>query len=390
MKKVIIISAIFLIMNAESRGQRQAINNNLITIDVTKNYSSGKELILQDFMDVEYIVLETNNDFLNQGFVQAIGKEIILVRNRIPDGDVFIYNKAGKGIRKFNRRGQGPEEYTNIHGITLDEDNGEMFVNDFMASKIVVYDLFGKYKRSFRHKEGVRYLNVYNFDKDKLICFENSFDINNEPKNRQQFTVISKKDGSIINEIQIPFEKKKSTVVRNTAIGSGFNATSQYPIIHYRDQLFITELSSDTVFRILPDLSLIPFIVRTPSIQVMREPEIFLFPTILTDRYYFMQTVKKEFNFVTNEGFPIKDFAYDSQDKTIFVYAVYNGDYSVKKTVKMIPNTINQEIAFFQTIEAFELVESNKKGELKGKLKEVASRLDEEDNPVIMLVKNKK
>lgn len=36
-----------------------------------------KDLILQDFMDVEYIPLETNDEFINQGFVRATGKDII-------------------------------------------------------------------------------------------------------------------------------------------------------------------------------------------------------------------------------------------------------------------------------------------------------------------------
>lgn len=54
--------------------------DDLITVDVTNNSFPKKELALQDFMDVEYIPLETNDDFVNQGFVQAIGKEFILVK----------------------------------------------------------------------------------------------------------------------------------------------------------------------------------------------------------------------------------------------------------------------------------------------------------------------
>jgi hypothetical protein len=56
----------------------------------------------------------------------------------------------------------------------------------------------------------------------------------------------------------------------------------------------------------------------------------------------------------------------------------------------MIQKNINGGIVFWQKIESFELVESYEKGELKGKLKEIAAELDAEDNPVIMLVKNKK
>jgi hypothetical protein len=45
---------------------------------------------------------------------------------------------------------------------------------------------------------------------------------------------------------------------------------------------------------------------------------------------------------------------------------------------------------FWYPLEADQLVESYKRGELKGKLKEIASKLVEDDNPVIMLVKPKK
>jgi hypothetical protein len=56
----------------------------------------------------------------------------------------------------------------------------------------------------------------------------------------------------------------------------------------------------------------------------------------------------------------------------------------------MVQKTINNEIAFSKKNEADELVEDYKKGVLKGKLKEIATGLKEEDNPVIMLVKHKK
>jgi len=113
-------------------------------------------------------------------------------------------------------------------------------------------------------------------------------------------------------------------------------------------------------------------------------PEIFLFPKILTDRYYFMDKVKKENDFTKT------DLIYDRQAKAIYEYTLYNDDYSNKQQVNMMTNeTKNSEIAFWQKIEAHDLVESYKKGELKGKLKEISARLEEESNPVIMLVKDR-
>jgi hypothetical protein len=51
---------------------------------------------------------------------------------------------------------------------------------------------------------------------------------------------------------------------------------------------------------------------------------------------------------------------------------------------------LNNEIAIWQILEANQLVKSYQKGELKGKLKEIAATLAEESNPVIMLIKHKK
>jgi hypothetical protein len=51
---------------------------------------------------------------------------------------------------------------------------------------------------------------------------------------------------------------------------------------------------------------------------------------------------------------------------------------------------VNHEIESWQPLEAHQLVEDYEKGELKGKLKEIAATLNEEANPVIMLIKHKK
>jgi hypothetical protein len=136
MKRVNTIFAIILLLAvaAEIRGQRQAGNDDFITVDVTGSYPK-KKLILQDFMDVEYIVLETNDDFINQGIVLAVGKEIILVKNRINDGDIFIYDRTGKAIRKINRKGQGGEEYLYLNEVVIDENNNEIFINHMPAKK---------------------------------------------------------------------------------------------------------------------------------------------------------------------------------------------------------------------------------------------------------------
>lgn len=145
MKQTKTILAVILLVVLVGCGENIQSNNDLIIVDVSKSYPK-KELILQDFMDVEYVALETTDEFLTQGLVQDVGKEYILATNRNNDGDIFIFDrKTGKGVRKINRRGQGAEEYARINEIILDENNGEIFVKS-PGNKILVYDLYGDRK----------------------------------------------------------------------------------------------------------------------------------------------------------------------------------------------------------------------------------------------------
>jgi len=250
MRRINVISTIILLIMAGC-GEGGKPANDFITVDVTKNYPK-KELILQDFMDVEYIPLETNDEFINQGMVMAIGKQIIVVKNNIRDGDLFIYNRNGKALRKINRMGQGSEEYINLNSITLDEDNEEMFIND--TKKILVYDLYGKFKRSFPSSYG----NLYNFDRESFICHNKSFDSNVEETDKPPFIIISKQDGSIIKEIQ-PFcqLKRPSTVriQRNDMTVVAYSSNFPYnAILPWRESWILTVYSSDTIFKYLMEL----------------------------------------------------------------------------------------------------------------------------------------
>ena len=369
----------------ESRRQSEG----LIIVDVTNTDYPIKELILQDFMDVEYIALETNDDFINQGFVQSIGQKIIVVKNGINDGDIFIYKrKTGEAIRKFNHKGQGAEEYVAISGIVLDEDKYEMFVTDNVTRRMLVYNLDGKYQRSFKFQKNAMYKKIYNFDKQNLICY--NFNSSNDG---QSFAIISKQDGSITQEIQIPFEEIKSIYIflRDEANDMTYGAAPYiYPIIPVPNNNWIlVEPSSDTIYSYSSEYEMKPFLTRVPSIQSMN-PEVFLLPSVVTDRYCFMEIVKKEYSFSTGKGFPSTFLMYDRQEKSIFRYTVNNADYSYKNIVNMVLSPESSEVAFYHKIEPSGLVDSYKKGELKGKLKEIASKLDPEDNPVIMLIKHKK
>lgn len=359
-------------------------SDGFITVDVAASYPE-KELILQDFMDVEYIPLETTDEFLTQGLVRDVGKEYLVVTNRNNDGDIFVFGrKDGKGLRKINRQGQGAEEYTRINQIILDEGNGEIFVKS-MGNKILVYDLYGKFKRCLNLDREIS--SIYDYDRYNLIGYDMS-DYHNKGKERSKsyHIIISKQDGSIAREIFIPFKTVNTPLVKD---GDRFIASYSYQIRLSHGKCILIDTSADTLYNYAPDGTLSPFIVRTPSAHTM-EPEVFLYMGICSDRYYFMQTVKNVFNFEKGNGFYTDELVYDKEEKAIFRVSVYNNDYVEKRTVAVTAKSINYEVEGVSSLNASRLVEIYKKGQLKnGKLKEIASALDEEDNPVIMLVKRK-
>ena len=113
MKRFIFTGIIILFVMAGCGGDHSSTDG-LITVDVNDSYSTKKELVLQDFMDVEYIPLETNDEFINRACVQAVGEKYIIVTNFYDDGNIFVYGRNGKAIRKINRKGQGGEEYVSM------------------------------------------------------------------------------------------------------------------------------------------------------------------------------------------------------------------------------------------------------------------------------------
>lgn len=399
MKTVILFfAAILLITIAGCGNSRQPDNGAFITVDVTASYPK-KEFVLQDLMDVEYIALESRDEFLCQGIVQAAGKEHIVVTNTamVGDGDVFIFDRSGKGLRKFNHQGKGGEEYMHIRHVILDEERREIYINDYFTRKVVVYDLFGVYQRSFNWEEGFSYDSMCDFDAEHLICTgaPRHYESNNpefSPKqpDKPSFVIVSKKDGSIVREVAIDFEQAQPTQIVHVG-GGGINVYQMkiFSVIPYHHSWILTEPSSDTIYHYLPDNSMKPFMARTPSIQSMNTKK-FLFPGTLTGRYAFVKVVDKEEPRSGWNGFPETRLVCDREENAIYECTVTNGDYSIDKPIDMMQTPVSAEIAFQQKIEADELFEAAEKGQLKGRLKEIAESLEEESNPVIMLVKHKK
>ena len=76
-------------------------------------------------------------------------------------------------------------------------------------------------------------------------------------------------------------------------------------------------------------------------------PEVFLFPKIFTNRYCFIEKVKKETKFST------VNLIYDRKENELYEYVLYNGDYSNARKINMADiGILNDEVIFYQRIKA--------------------------------------
>ena len=376
---------------------KQKESDGLITVDVSKNYPK-KELILQDLFDIEYVPLETTDEMLTEGHIQYISDNYMIFKNlgRMA-GEIFIFDRQGKAVRKINRLGQSGEEYLNILGIDYDEQADELFVNSHYSDKVFVYDSEGNYKRSFDYLDGILYNPIKILDTERLIAYDDYSEYDKVPVKRDCYLILSREDGRLLEKIHIPYEEKKSLIILRRDLNGkltgnwGIRNTLMPP---YQDGWLLIEPSADTIYTYSASRGLMPLIVRTPPVNEM-DPEVFLFPTIFTDRYVFMQTVERSFNFGVDKDVPRTNLIYDKTEQTAYEGEVINRDFegmpvNLWFAHRVIMEFNDDEIAFATRLEAPDLVEALNDGKLRGPLKEIALRLDEEDNPVILISKYKR
>ena len=75
MKRINVVVVLFLMLGWSGCRENSGTVD-IVTVDISQNYPK-KELVLQDFMDVEYIPLETNDEFITQGDVYRSGADTI-------------------------------------------------------------------------------------------------------------------------------------------------------------------------------------------------------------------------------------------------------------------------------------------------------------------------
>ena len=351
-------------------------------LDVTKSYPS-KSVILQDIADVEYIPLEIKEGFLISEYVplQYLDESIFITNGK---EEIMIFDrKTGRALHSFNHFGRGPGEYTGIHSIAVDKEKNEIFTTtNSLSSKIHpinVYDLNGKHLRTleFQNIGFPQFFHSYN---DEYLFWYNA-----NVKESYPYKLISKTDTSTTYLPIVFDERDNMSVIIEVDGGVATYGHGGSAILKTSDGYILSEAGLDTIYHWSSfNGALTPVMVRTPSFKSMKVP-IGAFISGQCSEYIFLQTIERKYDIKTQTGFKTVKLVYDKKSGRFYEGAIMNGDFVDAKEVIISSRPILAG-QFIVILQAFELVELYSKGKLRGRLEEVASKLSDDDNPVLMVV----
>jgi len=350
-------------------------SNDLIVFDVNKNYPV-KILDIQDIADIEYLILEVDNDYLFRDFDSMTDN--FLICNGGEKDFLFFDRATGKPVSKISRYGQGPGEYILPVIRVYAEPQDEFFMIDHPIG-IKVYGRDGTFKRQLpfdRYLYPSSQTALYDYNANYLLI--NCFSFKEEMKDTS-FFLISKQDG-VMESIYIPCKE------RVDLWADAVPPNAYFAVLNGHDYL-LTDYSSDTVYRFTPDFELIPVLVRMPSITKM-ENKTLLHSWLETNNYLFFSTERLGFDWKKLERLQKKGFLMDKHSGQVFQANMQMRDYKGKELIidpSVIAKTSNQQTGII-VLTAFELHQANEEKKLNGKLKEVTDRLTEDDEYIFMIL----
>ena len=368
----------------------------VFTVDLSKDYPQ-REIHLQSIADIEYVALETTDDVLldERCMLSYVSDKYIVVwQNR--QGDIFVFNRNGKIFAHFNHKGQSGTEYLSILDLVFDEKNEEIFVADARANyRIQVYSLNGEYKRTLKYANEYNALKIYNFDDEALLIYDdNYFDAmtnlgtpqNQNLYNEFPYLFMSKKDGSIISDLDINLPIRYETCFKSGDWSFIFMPLNNR---YFGQDFVIVDISSDTIYKLSKDKELSPLLIRNPSVHSAGRLTI-LSSMLTTDKFAVLRKTimdKTKTDFET--AFVSDTLIYDFNTGETNIVSFVNDDFPTGKWFPIVGVQIHQKNVVAGLTQMFSLFNALEAKQLKGELEKLVATLDEEDNPIVTIVKFK-
>lgn len=386
-KTTIYLMALCMIVFSACTNQQKESNGPLPVADFEKEYPE-KDLLVSEHADVEYIRLETTDEVLLDGIASLYLSvtDRFIVTNNMKEGRIFVFDRQGKHLHNFMRKGQSGEEFVFANRVRVDDKAEEIFVLD-TRNKVLVYTLDGKFKRVLDIPKGMKADDLWNYDDEWLLSYDSyNLDRENQPCAEQPFFLLSKKDGSVKHiEVnakdrigpRIYFEKNGQKAVMSVS----FNY-----IYKNGDEFVLGELGNDTVF-MLKQGNVSPLLVRTPGSKAKEVRSMMSAPLKLGD-YIGVAEAPKKLE-LENTKFATKDVFLNLKTGEGCILGLKDDVNFVEPTGirhsnERVEAPKNHILWMPDTDRLFQWKEE---GKLKGKLAEMLEGMSEDDNPILIIYK---
>lgn len=364
----------------------------LPALDISKDYPI-RHVDIHEIADVEYIPLETtDSSILAFPSVNFRVSDKYIVTYDISLGNVYFFARNGKFLWKFNMKGDGPEEYKSIGTFVTDFISEECYISDG-TPYLYVYSFKGDFKRVLSIPSEVKsrfFTELYDYDKDYLIGYNGSID--DDGINDMPYKLINKKSGDIVL-LKITTEHHISPIVNQNVeikdedgtrlIISDRTFIPRHSLLRNGLEYLIAEYSSDTLY-LYKNNQLSPLAVRMPSVYSTSSPLV-LVPYLFTDSVLNIRLYTTEYN--SRKSSEMMDLFWNRNTNKIEQWNIYDSNYSGKGL--LIPHSFmfecsdsNYGITWYSPDA---LKKGENAGELKGKLKDIASMLKIDDNNILVL-----
>jgi hypothetical protein len=278
---------------------------------------------------------------------------------------LYQFNTDGKYIRKIGSKGRGPTEYGYILDVSVDENSEKIYICDNLGQKINIYGLSGEYLgkeprtgfwKRFEVFNNMYFINPLNYsgnepcmlkviaEDDSTICFSN-------------YVTYKQQDLFLVNEVK-NFQK----INKELLFHQQFNDTI------YRFDLQNRKLSASYYFDF--DNLKLPYHLLGSLSTWNNE----------SSKYGYLNDVCENNNYV------FATISYKGENEKYVINKKSGKSYFIDKKQDFVwPQWSDERGVLISYIQANILVK-NKDQISDIKLKDVASKMKEEDNPIVILI----
>ena len=385
-KTLLLIATLFLLHSSSCSTQKQESSNEIPVIDLKKDYPV-KDHLVSEYADIEYIFMETSNDVLLDDISDlylSVTERYITTCNT-KEGRIFVFDRQGKHLHNFMRKGNSGEEYVYIKNVRLDDKAEEIFVLS-SHKKVLVYTLDGKFKRALNLPDTVAADDLWNYNDEWLLSYDSYNLDRNKPCTEQPFFCISKNDGRIIRLGINATDRVGKRIYFEQNGQKGVMQISYNNIYKNGNEFILSELGSDTIY-ILKQDEIKPLLIRTPGSKANETRSLMCAPLKLGD-YITLSEVAKKF-VLENGKIETNDITYNLKTGEACTLILkddinFTEPMEIRHANQMVEAPENHILWMPDTDKLFKWKEE---GKLKGKLAELVETMTEDDNPILIIYK---